>query len=150
LKQKVAALPDELQRIVGRALRKDREERYQTARDLLKDLSDLKEELAFTAKLERTSRAQRDKAVTVPADAVPTAPVTAAALTSSTKIIFGEFKRRKLAALVALLVLVAAAASVGLYWRAQKTAAAIDSIAVLPFANQNRAEEMDYLADGLT
>lgn len=31
-----------------------------------------------------------------------------------------------------------------------KTEVAIDSIAVLPFANQNRAEETEYLADGLT
>ncbi len=40
LKQKVAALPDELQRIVGKTLRKNREERYQTARGLLNDLKD--------------------------------------------------------------------------------------------------------------
>ena len=149
LKQHMTAVPDELQRVVGKALRKNRDERYQTIRGLLNDLKDLKEELGFTAKLERTSQASRVETVTAPADAVPTVAVTAA-LTSSAKIILGEIKWRKLAALIALLVLAAAAAGLGLYWRAQNTEVAIDSIAVLPFANQNRTEETEYLADGLT
>ncbi len=37
--------PRDLDRIVSRALRKDREERYQTVKDLLIDLKDLKREL---------------------------------------------------------------------------------------------------------
>src|SRR5262249_8831483 len=37
--------PRELDRVVSRALRKDREERYQTIKDLLIDLKDLKREL---------------------------------------------------------------------------------------------------------
>jgi TolB-like protein/DNA-binding winged helix-turn-helix (wHTH) protein/Tfp pilus assembly protein PilF len=97
----------------------------------------------------RAGRVQWREAVTVPADAGATAAGTAPT-TSSTKIIVGEIKRHKLATLVALLVLAAAATSVGWYWRAPTSEAAIDSIAVLPFANQNRAEEMDYLVDGLT
>src|SRR2546427_13268881 len=80
LKQHLTAVPDELQRVIGKALRKNRDERYQTARGLLNDLKDLKEELAFTAKLERTSRAARDESATVPADAVPTAAAPATAL----------------------------------------------------------------------
>ncbi len=71
LKQKVATLPDGLQRIVSKMLRENREERYQTARDLLNDLKDLKEELAFTVKLERTNQAERGQAVA--ADGAPTA-----------------------------------------------------------------------------
>src|SRR5262249_27362737 len=43
--------PRELENIVGRALRKDCEERYQHVRDLLIDLKDLKQELEFEAKL---------------------------------------------------------------------------------------------------
>jgi eukaryotic-like serine/threonine-protein kinase len=46
--------PAELQRIVSKTLRKDRDERYQTAKDLLLDLKDLKHELDFAAKLERS------------------------------------------------------------------------------------------------
>lgn len=46
--------PPELQRIVSKGLSKDREERYQTVRDLLIDLRTLRDELQFEAKLERS------------------------------------------------------------------------------------------------
>src|SRR5207249_4909651 len=45
--------PAELQRIVRKALAKDRDERYQTARDLLIDLKSLKQELEFAARQEQ-------------------------------------------------------------------------------------------------
>ena len=48
-------VPVEFQRIVSKALRKDREERYQTIKDLLIDLKSLKEELSFAKKLERST-----------------------------------------------------------------------------------------------
>ncbi|HKR01677.1 MAG TPA: protein kinase [Pyrinomonadaceae bacterium] len=44
--------PLELQRILRKALRKDKEERYQTVKDLLVDLRALKQEVDFEAKLE--------------------------------------------------------------------------------------------------
>ncbi|HEX8921978.1 MAG TPA: bifunctional serine/threonine-protein kinase/formylglycine-generating enzyme family protein, partial [Pyrinomonadaceae bacterium] len=46
-------VPAELERIVSKALCKDREERYQTAKDLLIDLKNLKQELDFETKLQR-------------------------------------------------------------------------------------------------
>jgi serine/threonine protein kinase len=46
--------PAELERIVGKALRKDREERYQGIKDLALDLKNLKEQLEFEARLERS------------------------------------------------------------------------------------------------
>jgi eukaryotic-like serine/threonine-protein kinase len=49
-------VPHELERIIGKALRKDREIRYQTARDLLIDLQDFKKETEFRAHLERSAR----------------------------------------------------------------------------------------------
>ncbi len=48
-------VPAELQRIVSKALRKDREERYQTIKDLLIDLKSLKEDLLFEKKLVRAN-----------------------------------------------------------------------------------------------
>jgi hypothetical protein len=45
--------PAELERIVGKALQKDREERYQVIKDLLLDLKSLKLELEVEAKLKR-------------------------------------------------------------------------------------------------
>jgi serine/threonine protein kinase len=48
--------PLELEQIVGKALRKDREERYQTIKDLFLDLKRLKQRLEFEAELERSSQ----------------------------------------------------------------------------------------------
>ena len=42
-----AAAPAELERIVGKALRKNRDERYQTVKDLLLDLQGLRQQLEF-------------------------------------------------------------------------------------------------------
>jgi serine/threonine protein kinase/Flp pilus assembly protein TadD len=47
-------VPPELERIVSKALRKDREERYQTVKDLLLDLKRLKHQLEFEIELERS------------------------------------------------------------------------------------------------
>jgi eukaryotic-like serine/threonine-protein kinase len=47
-------VPDELQRIVRKALSKNKEGRYQGIKDLLIDLQELKQELEFEAKLERS------------------------------------------------------------------------------------------------
>ena len=47
------AAPPEFEQIIGRTLRKDREERYQNIRDLLIDLKDLKQGLEFQALLDQ-------------------------------------------------------------------------------------------------
>ena len=51
-------VPAELERIVSKAIRKDPEERYQTIKDLLIDLTSLKNELEFQHRLERSSSAE--------------------------------------------------------------------------------------------
>ena len=48
-------LPRELQRIVNKTLKKKRDQRYQSTRDLLVDLKDLRDELQLEAKLDRTA-----------------------------------------------------------------------------------------------
>ena len=55
-------LPRELQRIVQKTLRKKRDQRYQTTRDLLVDLKDLRDELRVEAKLEQTAVPNRPAA----------------------------------------------------------------------------------------
>jgi serine/threonine protein kinase/Tol biopolymer transport system component len=48
-------VPPQLQDIVSKALRKDREERYQVVKDMLLDLKNLKQRLEFEAELERSA-----------------------------------------------------------------------------------------------
>jgi hypothetical protein len=53
-------VPAEFRRIIGKALSKDREERYRTAGELLNDLKSLKEEFEFAQKLERSKPPHAD------------------------------------------------------------------------------------------
>ena len=57
-------VPAELERIVGKALRKNRDERYQTIKDLLLDLQSLKQQLEFE-KTHQTRLTREDKPVQV-------------------------------------------------------------------------------------
>ena len=63
--------PSELQRIVGKALRKDREQRYQVMKDLLLDLQALRDDVAGQA---RSGRVEDPRAASV---ATPTPPLRA-------------------------------------------------------------------------
>src|SRR5262249_32064425 len=161
LKSQAPEVPAELQRIVSKALRKDREERYQVVKDLLLDLKSLKEELINESKRRGTPEPENgDGAMgatslnqgldTAKVMGAPSTEISPARTTSSAEYLVGEIKRRKLAVFIALLIFVSLAAGIGLYPYLRKTEAPIDSIAVLPFTNQNRAEETEYLADGLT
>jgi len=53
-------VPAELERIATKALTKDREERYQTAKDMLIDLKRLKQRMEVQAELERTGQSGWD------------------------------------------------------------------------------------------
>jgi len=55
-------LPRELQRIVQKTLKKKRDQRYQSTRDLLVDLKELRDELRLEAKLEQTAVPNRPDA----------------------------------------------------------------------------------------
>ncbi len=70
----------ELERIVSKALRKEREQRYQTTRDLLLDLQSLKQQLDFEAKLERSIPPETKDGRTT----VSQAPATVSEFTSPT------------------------------------------------------------------
>ncbi len=88
------AVPAELERIVAKALRKNAEERYQTAKDLLIDLRTLRDEHEFQRRLERSEPRSAG------ATAAPTSGATATAAGRS----------RRIPALVAAAVVVAGGA----------------------------------------
>jgi Tol biopolymer transport system component/tRNA A-37 threonylcarbamoyl transferase component Bud32 len=54
LKRFMPNAPDELQRIIGKTLRKNKDERYQTIKDVLVDLKDLRNELQIHASLQNS------------------------------------------------------------------------------------------------
>ena len=148
-------VPAELQRIVGKALCKDREGRYQVVKDLLIDLKSLRDELAFEAKLERSVPPELRVGGGATSDAArpaaPTGRVEAAHSTSSAEYIVTEIKRHKRGAALALAALaVAVAVATYYFYSLRGGGATINSMAVLPFANDGADPDTEYLSDGVT
>jgi serine/threonine-protein kinase len=121
LAQLTSEVPEALERIIRKALGKDREERYQTARELLDDLKSLK----------------RGEAHVASSPAIKGSPTVA---------VQKRWRRWRIAAIV-LVTLIAAVAGVVYFNKSDK---AIKSIAVLPFINTDGNPETEYLADGVT
>ncbi len=119
-------VPAELDRIVSKALRKNREERYQTSKDLLLDLQSLKQQLEFDKK-HRPSAAGHEKS-----DHVSW---------------IGSHRNAFLGALV-ILVLVLGAIGYGVWTRTRALSQpAVKSLAVLPLKSLGAGE--NYLGVGI-
>jgi serine/threonine protein kinase/dipeptidyl aminopeptidase/acylaminoacyl peptidase len=108
-------VPPELERIVGKALTKDKEERYQTAKDLLVDLRRLRQRLEVEAEVERSAPQWRSDgvgvatngkqaAVATTAEATPATQTERVRRTSSAEYLLSEVKRHKQGAVVALAI----------------------------------------------
>jgi serine/threonine protein kinase/tetratricopeptide (TPR) repeat protein len=156
-----AAAPADLQRIVRRCLAKDPEERYQSIKDVAIELKEVRRDLAGSAALDTTvpPPASSVSASSLGSEAAGSGVTGAAQSSTSTRASSAEYlvsgiKQHKVAvALVAGLVLIAVLAlviGISSYHHASRTEAAIESIAVLPFENQNQNPDAEYLADGVT
>jgi len=67
---------------------------------------------------------------------------------SSAEYVVSGIQQHKLAAVVAVVLLVGSAVGLGFYLKARNPAVAIDSIAVLPFQNKSTETDADYLSMG--
>src|SRR6266540_1423329 len=121
-------IPERLEEIVQKALTKNRDERYQTSKDLLIDLKRLKQSLELKAGIERSASSEAngggqleragDRAVTSAADSGPAALRTGYRHSvSSAEYIVSEIKQHKQSAAIvfALFLVATAGLAFGLY-----------------------------------
>jgi serine/threonine protein kinase/Tfp pilus assembly protein PilF len=114
--------PAELQQIISKTLRKEREERYQNAHELLEALQSLRRSMEFKTALERSTAAPSWLRWT-----------------------------RSPIALVLVLLVAAFAVAFPFYWHRNPTRSPIPekSVAVLPFENFSDNKENSYFAAGI-
>jgi serine/threonine protein kinase/Tol biopolymer transport system component len=120
--------PAKLQWIVSKALRKEKEERYQTAREMWSDLKEVKDDLELKSKLERSAPPEvsgwgthlqlaqaSGEQVTVDTASKPALQTDDAGTlkTSNAHLILDEFKRHKIGAAVIALTIFLFVAGVG-------------------------------------
>ena len=147
----VNEVPSELERIINKALTKNCEERYQSAKDLLNDLRSLKRKLEVDAEIDRTVSPELRGSSLRSTRGVEQTPATisGAAAAPTVSNIQSGMKPYKLAALIAAVVAAIAVVAVLTYRRGTSAEGSIDSIAVLPFENRSSDAETEYLSDGL-
>ena len=150
LSQHVNGVPERLEEIIDKCLAKDKNERYQTAKDLLIDLRNLRRKLDVDAEIERTGAPVSRSSSAANSEPPATNAVAIAPTTSSAEYIVARIKQYKLAAIVALVVILLAAIGVTAYFRTRSNEAAIQSIAVMPFVNESGNADVEYLSDGMT
>lgn len=155
-------VPADLQRIVRRCLAKDADERYQNIKDVAIELKEVRHDLqeATVSTVSSASRnaqtmwdseTTRMQSVPPATGAPPSSPSTRA---SSAEFIVSGIKQHKLATAIAAVVVVILVAAVAFgirsYLHAGSTEVAIDSIAVVPFVNQSKDANAEWISDGLT
>src|ERR1051325_6966164 len=148
------ALPTELQRIVRRCLAKDPDERYQSIKDVAIELKELRRELEggdFDTTVPPPSKSKTSSLSSADeTHGTSTGTPSLSTRASSAEYVVSGIRQHKLAAIVTVLVVIAAAVSVILYLRGRTTNAAIKSIAVMPFVNTTGNADLEYLSDGIT
>ena len=146
-----------LQQVVAKALRKDRDERYQTMADLISDLRSQAGEAGIDQQSilpmwsgDATiigSATELAKVATQEDLGERTSAKRAEPTISSAEYIVGEIKQHKRSAALFVVLLLAAVAAVVYF---ASGSGAISSVAVLPFDNASNDPNTEYLSDGIS
>ena len=161
----LGGVPPELQRIVRKAMTKDVDMRYQSARDLLIDLKNLRRDLDIQGEIERsvvpnrelsaTSISENQTQLSTAASAGATKSGSAAPTqpsTSSLEYAVSQAKSHKVVTAVIGVLLVALISTAGYLAFVSRGGSTkqIGSIAVMPFVNESGNADVEYLSDGMT
>src|SRR6266567_3312788 len=139
--------PADLQRIIRRCLAKDKEQRYQSIKEVAIELKELRRELETGADFDTTAPPQAGSATALSTDGGSTIQSTAARsgsippTVSSAEYLLTGIRKHKLSAGVALAILLVLISGAGYWFFKYRVSAggateAINSIAVLPFQNK--------------
>jgi serine/threonine protein kinase/tetratricopeptide (TPR) repeat protein len=146
-------VPPELDRIINRALEKDRDLRYQHASEMRAELQRLKRDTESG----RSAAVAASQASSAPAqssvEVTPGSASSGVAAPASSGTVFppapSGSKRVWMAGVIASVLLLLIAA--GVYsFRGRSSSQEISSVAVLPFVNASNDSNSEYLSDGLT
>ena len=161
----LANVPAELQRIVRKAMTKDVDMRYQSTRDLLIDLKNLRRDLDIKGELERSTMPDRGTTSTLSenetraftaagaTDSAQPPPTQSSSSSSSLEYAVNQAKTHKGATAIIALALMGVITTISYFAfasRPRNTSGQINSIAVMPFTNATGDKELEYLSDGLT
>ena len=139
-----ANVPLEIAKIIGKCLRKDRDERYQTIKDVGNDLKDVRQQLEFQNKLERTVSPDKEEPKTQILQSTTADEINQ---TTTNQTVSNNPRTKYL--LIGLLSLIVLVGGFFGYKYFAPTNKQITSIAVLPFENKSSDADTDYLSDGL-
>ncbi len=155
----VADVPQEIERIINKTLKKDCDERFQTAKDLLIDLKAARQNLEFQNKFGvppsgdiKQTEAQTEILEVNRTDEKTSLRGGTPNTVSSAEDITGKVKKHRREFALASLVLLFAAIGLGYWFFSNRVADTrqIESIAVLPFVNESGNVDVEYLSDGMT
>ena len=139
-----ADVPNEIAVIIGKCLRKDKNERYQAILDVGRDLAAVKQELDLKNLINRSTDPHRNQGETQSPQSLTADDLSQ---TVTDQIVSSKPKTQYLTAFLLMLVL-AVSGFVG--YKYFTPTDYIESIAVMPFVNESGNSDTEYLSDGMT